>query len=110
MLNNQLWWVLIICALGTFAMRALPLLWMRRHLDNKGQGSELPLWLRVLGPAMIAAMMGVSLVPGEINIATVCASIMGVAVTLMTWWRVRSLGLPVLLGVLAYGVVFALLS
>lgn len=109
-MNNQLWWVLVICALGTFAMRALPLLWMRRHLDNKGQGSELPLWLSVLGPAMIAAMMGVSLVPSEINVATVSASIMGVAVTLLAWWRIRSLGLPVLLGVVAYGLAFWLIS
>jgi branched-subunit amino acid transport protein len=65
----------------------------------------MPVWLTVLGPAMIAAMLGVSLVPGSFTIGAAVASVTAVVLTLLVWRRTRSLGWPVLVGVMTYGAV-----
>ncbi|WP_233998946.1 AzlD domain-containing protein [Microbulbifer pacificus] len=110
-MDSGIWAALIACALGTFLLRALPLVWMQRHLVQRKAKNTLdamPTWLSVLGPLMIAAMFGVSLVPGKLDLASGVATVLGVMVTLVVWRWTKSLGWPVFVGVAIYGVVIFL--
>lgn len=112
-MGSELWIALLATALGTFLMRALPLFWMRRHLIRKQASNTLdamPSWLTVLGPLMIAAMYGVSLVPSSINIATGLATAVGTLATYLVWRSTHSLGWPVFFGVAVYGGVLLLVN
>ncbi|MDC8831336.1 AzlD domain-containing protein [Alteromonas gilva] len=107
-MDSSTWLALLVCALGTYAIRMLPLVWTRRHLarqHNKGVANQLPEWLGILGPLMIAAMFGVSLVPARADWVGGLATLAGTAATLLIWHRSRSLGKPVFAGVLVFGLV-----
>ena len=107
-MDSALWLAMLAAAAGTFLLRMLPLLWMQRHLDrrdNQESVESMPIWLRVLGPAMIAAMFGVSVVPASLTFTSWLATLLGGALTLAVWYRTRSLGWPVFAGVAMYGVV-----
>lgn len=99
---------ILATAAGTWLMRLLPLIWMQGHLgrlNSEKTVESLPDWLSVMGPAMIAALLGVSLVPATLSLTDWLAPLLGVLLTLLVWYRSRSLGLPVLAGVFAYGLV-----
>lgn len=101
---------LAVLVVGTWLLRALPLWWTRRHLQQRSNAHEpvlLPLWLQVAGPMMIAAMLGVSLVPSTLSWSSVAATIAGVLTTAVVWRYRPSLGWPVLAGVVVFGVVTA---
>ncbi|WP_169566755.1 AzlD domain-containing protein [Sneathiella limimaris] len=105
---NDIWIALIASAVGTFFIRVLPLIWMQRHIARRKSQeavAELPTWLSVFGPLMIAAMFGVSLVPATMSTETWFSTIVSALVTLIAWWFKRSLGWPVFAGVMTYGVV-----
>lgn len=105
---SELWVAVMVAAVGTLLMRLLPLVWMQRRLGREGsQGSTaaMPGWLGVLGPVMIAAMLGTSLVPATATLNAWLATAVGVCITLLVWWRTKSLGWPVIWGVAAFGVV-----
>lgn len=107
-MSLELWIGMIVAALGTYLIRLLPLLWMQRRLTRSGENGPvdaLPKWLVILGPMMIAAVLGVSLVPRTPDAAGWLATLIGLGVTLAIWWRTRSLGWPVMGGVLTFGVV-----
>ena len=107
----ELWIAVIVIAIGTFLMRSLPYVWMQRRLarQNRRDSSEgVPAWLIVLGPAMISAMFGVSLVPSSSSAAAWFATACGIAVTLLLWYRTKSLSWPVCGGVVMYAVVLIL--
>lgn len=110
-MDNNWWLTLLLASAGTLALRLLPLLWMQRHL-LKQQSREglaaIPDWLSVLGPLMIAAMLGVSLVPGTPGIAAWLATALGAAAALLAWLWTKSLGWPVVAGVTLYGLVIVL--
>jgi len=111
-MDNDLWITLILCALGTLMMRVLPLIWMQRHLaKRKTQDAieDMPTWLSVFGPAMIAAMFGVSLIPSHPSPEAWIATAVGSIATLVVWRITRSLGWPVFAGVLCYGLVVVML-
>jgi branched-subunit amino acid transport protein AzlD len=105
--DKSLWIAIIVISLGTFIMRAFPMWWMarkiRRNVDNSGLDS-MPLWLSVLGPTMIAAMFGTSLIPVAPSLLSWVATLLGTFVTMLTWYWKRSLGLPVFAGVLIFGI------
>ncbi|MBD3896936.1 AzlD domain-containing protein [Halomonas sp. ML-15] len=111
-MSNALWLAMLATALGTLLMRLLPLLWMRRRLarlDADDDGLDaMPQWLGILGPLMIAAVLGVSLVPTTTDATSWLATAIGVIATLAVWWRLRSLGWPIAAGVATYGVVMLL--
>ncbi|MDP4534728.1 AzlD domain-containing protein [Alkalimonas collagenimarina] len=110
-MDNGFWIALLFVSVGTLCMRLLPLLWMQRHLlkqKSKGGLAAIPDWLTVLGPLMIAAMLGVSLVPATPSLFTWLATILGAFSALMAWLWTKSLGWPVLAGVSTYGVVIVL--
>ncbi|MDN3523315.1 AzlD domain-containing protein [Halomonas ramblicola] len=113
-MSNALWLAVLASAAGTLLMRLLPLLWMRRRLERLDDGDDgleaMPQWLGILGPLMIAAVLGVSLVPATLDARSWLATAVGVAATLLVWYRLRSLGWPVAAGVAAYGVVVTLLG
>ncbi len=112
-MDKEFWIALIIIAAGTFLMRCLPLLYMQRHLQRKGSGENdgsIPVWLSVLGPMMIAAMLGTSLVPSTSSAAYWLATALGLIVTFCIWKRTRSLGWPILVGVSAFGTLYILLN
>lgn len=105
-MDNELWIALLATAIGTFLLRALPLLWMQRHLIKKNASNTLdamPTWLTVLGPLMIAAMFGVSLIPVQVHPVSWLATAIGVVITYVVWKWTSSLGWPVFAGVVVYG-------
>ncbi|KAA0020580.1 AzlD domain-containing protein [Salinicola corii] len=107
-MSFELWIAMIVAALGTYLIRLLPLIWMQQRLkrrDGDAAVDVLPKWLVVLGPMMIAAVLGVSLVPRTPDLAGWLATVVGLGVTLVVWRKTRSLGWPVVGGVLTFGVV-----
>jgi len=110
-MDRNIWIALAICAVGTLLMRLLPLVWMQRHLaKRKAQEAveEIPSWLSVFAPLMIAGMFGGALVPSHATVSSWLATALGVLATLMVWRFTRSLGWPVFGGVLVYGVIILL--
>ncbi|MFS1703982.1 AzlD domain-containing protein [Alteromonas sp. AMM-1] len=108
-MQTDIWIAIVVAALGTFAMRAVPLLWTQRHFNKhkaNNTQAQLPTWIGVLGPLMIAAMLGVSLIPKVNSMAGWSATLAGSLVTVLVWRKTKTLGLPVLAGVLAFGLVF----
>jgi branched-subunit amino acid transport protein len=107
-MDNGIWIALIATAIGTFLMRMLPLLYLQRHLlrrNDKNAGESIPIWLGVLGPSMIAAMYGTSLVPSASSMSSWMATVLGLILTFLVWKWTKSLGWPILAGVTVYGLV-----
>ncbi|WP_137170128.1 AzlD domain-containing protein [Marinomonas sp. FW-1] len=106
-MGMSMWLALVSIAIGTYLIRLLPYIWMKRSLAKRqtedGIGS-MPTWLTILGPTMIAAMFGTSLVPTHPDILAWLATGVGVLVTYGVWTRTHSMGLPILCGVVAFGV------
>ncbi|WP_375749370.1 AzlD domain-containing protein [Vibrio sp. HN007] len=109
-MGESTWLALAIIAFGTFLMRVGPLFWMSRRIKRSENGNALahvPVWLTVMGPVMIAAMFGTSLIPATPSILTWSATAVGAIFTLLAWYKTRTLGVPVLVGVVVYGVIVA---
>ncbi|CAH0539069.1 AzlD domain-containing protein [Vibrio marisflavi] len=112
-MNSELWLAVLISAVGTYCLRLLPTLWMQKRIANKSGKKtveSVPTWISILGPLMIAAMLGASLVPSRLSSDAWLATGLGVVITLAVWYRTKSLGWPVLAGVLAYGAIEFLFS
>ncbi|MGO1886832.1 MAG: AzlD domain-containing protein, partial [Halomonas sp.] len=62
-MNTELWLAVAVSAIGTLLMRIVPFLWMQRRLNSATGLNNMPQWLGILGPLMIAAVLGVSIVP-----------------------------------------------
>ncbi|MEX1056929.1 MAG: AzlD domain-containing protein [Natronospirillum sp.] len=104
-MSSALWLAVVISALGTLVMRVVPFLWMQRRLNSTTGINNMPQWLGILGPLMIAAVLGVSIMPVNPSAIAWIATAIGLSVTLLVWWRLRSLGWPVAAGVAMFGVV-----
>ncbi|OOV87077.1 branched-chain amino acid ABC transporter [Oceanospirillum linum] len=107
-METSMWLALASIALGTYLLRLLPYLWMKAALTKKqmeGGISAMPSWLTILGPTMIAAMFGTSLVPAHLDTISWLATGAGTLVTFAVWTRTRSMGLPILCGVAAFGMI-----
>lgn len=104
-MSTGLWLAVIASALGTLLIRVVPFLWMQRRLNSAAGLNAMPQWLGILGPLMIAAVLGVSIVPVNPSPATWLATVVGLLATLLMWWRLRSLGWPVAVGVTVFGAV-----
>ena len=105
-MQTDIWVAIILAAIGTYALRVGPLLWTQRHFNkHKASNTEarLPTWLSVLGPLMIAAMLGTSLIPKVPSASSWIATVVGTLVTILVWRKFKSLGLPVFCGVLSFG-------
>lgn len=110
-MHVDIWIAIVVAAIGTYALRVVPLLWTQRHFNkHKANNTEarLPTWLSVLGPLMIAAMLGASLIPKAPSAASWIATAIGTVVTVLVWCKFKSLGLPVFCGVLSFGVAFGI--
>ncbi len=111
-MDTSMWLALVSIAIGTYLLRLLPYIWMKRSLAKRqtedGIGS-MPTWLTILGPTMIAAMFGTSLVPTHSDALSWLATCVGILVTFGVWTRTRSMGLPILFGVVAFGMVTLIL-
>ncbi|MDQ7728706.1 AzlD domain-containing protein [Halomonas sp. SpR8] len=104
-MSSALWLAVAVSALGTLLMRVVPFLWMQRRLNSTTGLNNMPQWLGILGPLMIAAVLGVSIVPVNPSAVSWTATAIGLSVTLLVWSRVRSLGWPVAAGVGVFGLV-----
>jgi branched-subunit amino acid transport protein len=107
-MGDSAWLTLITIALGTYLMRVGPLYWMSHRIkrsDNSSTPGHVPVWLTVMGPVMIAAMFGTSLIPSTPSTLTWLATAIGTVATLLTWYKTRTLGLPILFGVVVYGLI-----
>jgi branched-subunit amino acid transport protein len=107
-METSMWLALTGIAIGTYLIRLLPYLWMKQRLAKKqkeGGISAMPTWLTILGPTMIAAMFGTSLVPIHLDVASWLATAVGMLITFAVWTRTRSMGLPILSGVVAFGII-----
>lgn len=98
----DIWVAIAAAAIGTYAMRAVPLIWQQRRSRAQGTATLSP-WLEALGPMMIAAMFGASLVPRPPSVSAWSACAVACLATWATWRRTRTLGVPVMVGVLCYG-------
>ncbi|UYF99004.1 MULTISPECIES: AzlD domain-containing protein [unclassified Halomonas] len=107
-MSVELWIAVAMSALGTLLIRVAPFLWMQRRLDQRDGPSPLPGWLATLGPLMIAAVLGVSIVPVNPGTTSWVATALGLLTTCLVWRRTRSLGWPVAAGVTVFGVVVIL--
>tara|TARA_Y100001938_G_scaffold63904_1_gene88894 strand:+ start:115 stop:456 length:342 start_codon:yes stop_codon:yes gene_type:complete len=110
-MHIDIWIAIVVAAIGTYALRVVPLLWTQRHFNkHKANNTEarLPAWLSVLGPLMIAAMLGASLIPKAPSAASWIATAIGTVVTVVVWRKFKSLGLPVFCGVLSFGIAFGI--
>ncbi len=109
----DVWVAIIVAAIGTYALRVVPLWWTQRHFKKhqvNNTQAHLPTWLSVLGPLMIAAMLGTSLIPKSPSTSSWLATAVGVLVTVMVWRKYKTLGLPVFCGVLAFGLGYVMSS
>lgn len=104
-MSTSLWLAVVASALGTLLMRVVPFLWMQRRLNSDTGLNNMPQWLGILGPLMIAAVLGVSIMPVNPSAISWVATAIGLSVTLVVWSRLRSLGWPVAAGVAVFGVV-----
>lgn len=104
-MSSALWLAVVASALGTLLIGVIPFLWMQRRLNSETGINNMLQWLGILGPLMIAAALGVSLMPVNPSAISWIATAIGLSVTLLMWWRVRSLGWPVAAGVTVFGVV-----
>lgn len=104
-MSSALWLAVVVSALGTLLMRVVPFLWMQRRLNSATGINNMPQWLGILGPLMIAAVLGVSIMPVNPSAVSWLATAIGLMVTLLVWWRLRSLGWPVAAGVVVFGLV-----
>ncbi|GHC16508.1 hypothetical protein GCM10010082_04250 [Kushneria pakistanensis] len=109
-MNEAVWLAAGATTVGTLLIRMLPLFWMqrrrRRRAVTTGPETAMPIWPRVLAPLMIAALLGLSLVPHDVSAAGWGATMMGSIVTLLVWCKMRTLGLPVAAGIAVYALVF----
>lgn len=104
-MNSAIWLATGAAAMGTLLIRMLPLYWMQRRLqraDSVGKETMMPSWPGVLAPLMIAALLGISLVPHDMGTNGWSATMVGSLVTILVRYRRRTLGLPVVFGVAAY--------
>ena len=104
-MSTALWLAVVVSALGTLLMRVVPFLWMQRRLNSATGINNMPQWLGILGPLMIAAVLGVSIMPVNPSAISWFATAIGLSVTLLVWWKLRSLGWPVAAGVAGFGLV-----
>lgn len=104
-MSTALWLAVVASALGTLLLRVVPFLWMQRRLNSDTGLNNMPQWLGILGPLMIAAVLGVSIMPVNPSAISWIATAIGLSVTLVVWWRLRSLGWPVAAGVAVFGIV-----
>nr|WP_325051828.1 AzlD domain-containing protein [Halomonas coralii] len=81
--------------------------WQHCVAPSASSSGALPAWLSMLGPLMIAALFGVSLIPQRQDPVGWCATLVGIGATLIVWRRTRTLGWPVIAGVAAFGLVVA---
>ncbi|WP_394221447.1 AzlD domain-containing protein [Alteromonas gracilis] len=112
-MQTDIWIAIIVAAVGTYALRVGPLLWTQRHFNKheaNNTEARLPTWLSVLGPLMIAAMLGASLIPKSPSMASWVATLVGTLVTALIWRKYKTLGLPVFCGVLSFGLAFAFIA
>ncbi|WP_438768124.1 AzlD domain-containing protein [Kushneria sp. TE3] len=104
-MNNDIWLAAGVTAIGTLLIRGVPLYWMQRRLRRVAsvdREAAMPAWPGILAPLMIAALLGLSLMPQPADAAGWAATMAGSFVTLSIWYRTRTLGLPVTAGVAAY--------
>ncbi len=107
-MEMSMWLALVCIALGTYLLRLFPYLWMKGALMKKqveGGINAMPFWITILGPTMIAAMFGTSLVPVHLDTVSWLATGTGTLATYAVWTRTRSLGMPVLCGVASFGMI-----
>lgn len=104
-MTEALWFAVIGVAVGTLAMRMLPLLWMQRRQHLSKSQAGVPHWLSVLAPMMIAAMLGASLMPATPSPSAWLATLVGGLATLAVWRKTHSLGWPVICGVVSFAMV-----
>ena len=109
LMQTDIWIAIIVAAIGTYVLRVAPLLWTQRHFNkHKANNTQarLPTWLSVLGPLMIAAMLGASLIPKAPSAASWIATGVATVITILVWRKTKALGLPVFFGVAVFGVIY----
>lgn len=107
-MTSGMFWIILLCGVGTFLLRWLPL-WRARHHAQTGRATLLLQKLLVgVGPAAIAALFVVSawgLLADDIRPGKVMMVVLALACTAATRWACRGgVAVPTLVGALAYGV------
>ncbi len=97
----------LVIGVLTYTLRAVPFfLAARRAPEKPSNGGMLPELLNLAGPALIAALLALAVVPAPAvpeRSITFLRSLLALAVVALVYRRIQHLGLLVLLGVLVYG-------
>ena len=105
-------WLLLLLFLvvgaGNYLMRFLPLLVALRRRERTGQEAATGGLLPLVGPAVVAALLVTSLLPGGSSTgyeAELVRKMAALVLTLLVALRFGNLGLTVLTGIFAYALV-----
>lgn len=105
--------IIILCGVGTFLLRFLPIWQTRRAAASTHSSRRIQRLLQGIGPAAIMALLVISLWPmlvTDFQIARGFSALVALAViALLKHWR-GGIALPTLTGALSYGVLMQLLS
>lgn len=110
-MDKSSWLALFVIAIGTFLMRAGPLqLIFHRFKQSTSSNSrnQIPFVFSIMGPAVIAALLGTSLMPSTPSFQSWAATFVGILVTLIVYYKIRTLSLPIFFGVLANSLVLSI--
>lgn len=105
---SEMPWIVVLCGVGTFLLRWLPL-WSARHRRHTGRTTAaLQKWLEGVGPAAIAALLVVSVwgqIAADARPGRVAIVVLALGCTAAARRVCRGgIAVPTLAGALTYGV------
>jgi len=105
-------WTILLCALGTFLLRLVPMALYGQHALRTGENSFARRFLQAIGPAAIAALLVVSVWPTVQGADTtrIAGTAAGLAAVVAAKRTTGGLARPTLLGAAVYGVWVGLLT
>ena len=96
-------WLVLVVAAGTYLTRYLPFYIARKLPVSKWHSGRFTVYLQHVSPAIIAALLVVSLDSAMIStVRSELSTLVGLVFTAGCWWRWRNTGLSVFAGIFGY--------
>ncbi|HED14675.1 MAG TPA: AzlD domain-containing protein [Gammaproteobacteria bacterium] len=103
-------WLVLVVAAGTYLTRYLPFYIARKVAVSKWRSGRFKAYLEHVSPAIIAALLVVSLDSAMISTArSLLSTLVGLVITAGSWWRWRNTGLSVFAGIVGYAALLLVL-
>lgn len=106
-------WIIVVCGIGTYLIRLLPMIWHARGSDKRAHGGVLRRALDAIGPSAIVALLTVSLwslVDMQMPVGTGAPVVAGLLGVWVGHRYLRTIAWATLSGVLCYGAASWLIS